>query len=107
MSRNGVGKRDALLIAQLAAGVSHEKAAAACGCCANIISRRLRDPAFRAALADARQQLFENAFSQVLAASLDLLCQAGSHRQGKAHHPEAQLLCAHQLCKGTARRGLL
>lgn len=67
--RNGVGKRDALLIAQLAAGVSHEKAAAACGCCTMTITRRLHDPKFRAALEDARRQLFENAFAQLLAAS--------------------------------------
>ena len=69
MSLNGVGKRDALLIAQLAAGNSHEKAAAACCCCTMTITRRLRDPKFRAALDEARRQLFENAFGRVSAAS--------------------------------------
>ena len=68
MSMNGVGKRDALLIAQLAAGNSHEKVAAAVGCCTATISRRLRDPKFRAALDEARRQLFENAFGRVTAA---------------------------------------
>jgi hypothetical protein len=68
MSGNALGKRDALLIAQLAAGNSHEKVAAACGCCTATVQRRLRDPKFRAALDDARRQLFENAFSRVTAA---------------------------------------
>ena len=69
MSVNGVGKRDALLITQLAAGNSHEKVAAACGCCTATISRRLKDPKFRAALDEARRQLFENAFGRVSAAA--------------------------------------
>jgi hypothetical protein len=68
MSLNGIGKRDALLIAQLAAGNSHEKVAAAVGCCTMTITRRLRDPNFRAALDEARRQLFESAFSRVTAA---------------------------------------
>ena len=69
MPRNALGKRDGLLIAQLAAGNSLEKTAAACGCCVSTVQRRLRDPKFHAALDDTRRQLFENAFGRVTAAS--------------------------------------
>ena len=68
MSGNALGKRDALLIAQLAAGNSQEKVAAAVGCSTATITRRLRDPRFRASLDEARRQLFEAAFSRVCAA---------------------------------------
>jgi hypothetical protein len=68
MPGNALGKRDALLIAQLAAGNSHEKVAVACGCCTSTVQRRLRDPKFRAALDEARRQLFESAFGRVTAA---------------------------------------
>jgi Homeodomain-like domain len=64
----GLGKHDAKLIAELAAGASHDRAAIACGCSPRTVRRRLADPRFRAGLDDARRQLFEAAFSRVTAA---------------------------------------
>ena len=68
MAGTGLGKHDAKLIAELASGASHERAATACGCSPRTVARRLADPKFRAGLDDARRELFENAFSRVTAA---------------------------------------
>ena len=68
MAGTGLGKHDAKLIAELAAGASHERAATACGCSPRTVARRLADSKLRAGLDDARRQLFENAFSRVTAA---------------------------------------
>ena len=68
MTDPDIGKHDAKLIAELASGASHERAATACGCSPRTVRRRLADPKFRAGLDDARRQLFENAFSRVTAA---------------------------------------
>ena len=68
MAASGTKTHDEKLIIELASGSSWERAAAACGCSQRTIARRLKDPKFRAALDDARRQLFENAFGRVTAA---------------------------------------
>ena len=101
-SLNGVGKRDALLIAQLAAGNSHEKTAAAVGCCTQTITRRLRDPKFRAALDDARRQLFDNAFGRVTAAS-QVAASTLISLLGRETPPAVRLGAARTLLESTCR----
>ncbi len=68
MSDARIGKLDAKLIAELAGGASWERAATVCGCSKRTIARRLKDPKFRSELDDARGQLFESAFSRLVAA---------------------------------------
>ena len=68
MAASGRKTHDEKLIVELAAGASWERAAAACGCSQRTIARRLNDPEFRAALDEARRQIFENAFARVLSA---------------------------------------
>jgi hypothetical protein len=69
MAGNGTRRLDAVLIAQLAGGATHEHAAAAAGCSKTTVARRLRDPRFRAAIDASREQLFEAAFGRIVSAA--------------------------------------
>ena len=60
----GESRRDQMLIVALASGASHQSAADAAGYAAKTVQRRLANPAFRRALDDTRNRLFEQALGR-------------------------------------------
>jgi len=64
MTRRDPGARDRLMAAPLAAGMTHEQAAATTGVSRKTIERRLSVPVFRRELDRARAELFDRVLGQ-------------------------------------------
>jgi hypothetical protein len=71
MAQNGTdpesSRFDEAILAALLTGCTHEQAAREAGCSRRTVERRLADPAFRARLAEAREQLFNEGVGGLIA----------------------------------------